>query len=109
MPRGSQKAERISSVEEIVQVITSLFECVKKENIEMISNIKDLREETNDLISDLKVDISTFENKVNSLNIEIDNNQYEHGDMLLSQDILFHMVHQQKIVKTLFLIYSGNT
>ena len=43
----------ISSMEEIVQVLTSLFECVKKENNYMISDIKDLREETNDLKSDL--------------------------------------------------------
>ena len=28
---------------------------------------------------------------------------------LLPQDILFHTVHQLKIVKTLYLIYSGNT
>ena len=40
-------------MEEIVQVLTSLFECVKKENNYMISDIKDLREETNDLKSDL--------------------------------------------------------
>ena len=39
----------------------------------MISDIKDIREETNYLISDLMVDISTLEKKVDSLNIEIDN------------------------------------
>ena len=33
-------------MEEIVQVLTLLFECVKKENNNMISDIKDLREET---------------------------------------------------------------
>ena len=43
--------------EEVVQVLTSLFECLKKENNDIISDIKDLREEANDLISDLKDDI----------------------------------------------------
>ena len=52
----------VSCMQEIVQVITSLFECVKKENND-ISDIKDLREEKCDLISDLKVDISTLEIK----------------------------------------------
>ena len=52
-------------MEEIVQVLTSLFECIKKENNDMISGIKDLREKTSDLISDLKVDISTLEKKMN--------------------------------------------
>ena len=51
-----QAMEIISRMEEIVQVISSLFQCVKKEN-NMISDIKDLREEINDLISDLKDDI----------------------------------------------------
>ena len=37
----------------------------------MISDIKDLREATNDLTSDLKVDISTLEKKFDSLNVEI--------------------------------------
>ena len=40
----------ISGMEEIVQVITSLFECVQKENNNIISDIEDLSEETNDLI-----------------------------------------------------------
>ena len=44
----------ISGVQEVVQVITSLFECVKKENNDMISYTKDLRKEPNDFISDLK-------------------------------------------------------
>ena len=37
-------------MEEIVQGLTSLFVCVKKENNDMTSNKKDLREETYDLI-----------------------------------------------------------
>ena len=48
---------------EIVQVLTSLFESISKENNYMISDIKDLREEANDLISDLKVDISILDKK----------------------------------------------
>ena len=42
-------------MEEVFQILTSLFECLKKENIYMISDIKDLRKETNDLISDFKL------------------------------------------------------
>ena len=53
----------ISSMKEIVRAINSLIECVKKENVDMISDIKDLGEETNYSISDLKVDISTSEKK----------------------------------------------
>ena len=48
--------------------IISLFECVNKEIYDMISDINDLREETNNLIHDIKVDISTLEKKVDSLN-----------------------------------------
>ena len=47
----NQVMKIISSMQEIVQVITSLFECVQRENIDIISDIKDLREETNDLIN----------------------------------------------------------
>ena len=44
----------------------------------MISDINNLRKETNDLISDLKDDIPTLEKKFDCLNFEIDNvNQYE--------------------------------
>ena len=61
----------------IVLVINSLFEYVKKDNNDMISDIKDLREETKDFISNVKVDNSSLEKKVNCLNVEIDNvNQY---------------------------------
>ena len=58
----------------------------------MISDIKDLRESTYDLFSDLKVDISTLEEKVDSLNVQIHNiNQYEHGDeLVVSRDINPH-------------------
>ena len=68
----------ISSIDEIIQVIISLFECAKNENNDTITNIKISMEETNDLISDLKVDLkvnsdSTFEKKVDSLNVEIYN------------------------------------
>ena len=51
-------------MEEIIQVITSLFQCVKNENNDMISETKDLREETIDLISESKDDISTLEKKL---------------------------------------------
>ena len=58
----------------------------------MTSDIKDLREEMYDLVSDLKVNISTLEKKVDSLNVDSDNNnQYEHGDALvISGDIIPH-------------------
>ena len=46
-------------MEEIVQVITSLFECVKRDNNDTITNTKELTEETYDLIADLKDNIST--------------------------------------------------
>ena len=54
----------ITGMQESVQLINSLFECLKKENNDMISHIKDLGEETNDIISDLKVDFSTLEKKL---------------------------------------------
>ena len=56
----------------------------------MISDIKDLRESTNDLFSDLKVDISTLEKKVDSLKVQFDNiNHYEHGDdLVILRDII---------------------
>ena len=79
------------SMKEIVQVLTSLFDCVKKE-INDILDMKDLREEINDLISDLKDDISTLEKKIYSLNLKIDIiNQYEHrDDLVISGDIISH-------------------
>jgi len=78
--------------EEVVQVLTSLFECLKKENNDIISDIKDLGEEANDLISDLKDDVFNLDKEVDSLNVEIDNiNQYEHGDgLVISGDIIPH-------------------
>ena len=51
----------VSSMQEILHVITSLFDCVKKEDNDMNSDTKDLRDDTYELISDLKVDISTLE------------------------------------------------
>ena len=74
----NQVLKIVSSIQEVI-VITFFFECVKKENNDMISNIKNLREETNYLISDLKAD---------SLNVELDNiNKYEHGDdLVVSQE-----------------------
>ena len=66
------------NTEEVVEVPTSLFECLNKENNYIISDTQDLREEINDLISDLNY-ISTLEKKVGSLNVEIDNiNQNQH-------------------------------
>ena len=58
----------------------------------MISNLKDLREETYDLTSDLKEDISTLQKKVDTLNVEFDNIiQYEHGGgLVISRDIIPH-------------------
>ena len=75
---------------EVVQEITSLFECVKKENNDMISYMKDLRDEKYDIIYDLKVDISTLEKKVDSLKVQFDNiNHYEHGDdLVILRDII---------------------
>ena len=79
-------------------------------NTDMISNIKDWREEIYDLNSNLKEDISSSQKKVDILNVEFDNiNQYEHGDGLLSLEILFRMAHQLKMLKILFSIYSGIT
>ena len=58
----------------------------------MISNIKDLREETYDLTSDLKEDISILQKKIDALNVEFDNiNRYEHNDgLVISGDIIPH-------------------
>ena len=44
----------------------------------------------NYLISELKVDIQTLEEKVDNLNVEIDSiKQYEHGDdLIISGDII---------------------
>ena len=56
-------------MQEIVQAITSLFEREKEENNYMVSDVNDLKEETNDLISDIKIDISTLKNKVDNLNV----------------------------------------
>ena len=61
----------VSSIQDILQMITSLFECVKKESDDMISNIKDLREETYDITSDLREDITTLQKKVDSLTSSI--------------------------------------
>ena len=70
----------------------SLFECVKKENNYIISDIEDSREKINYLISDLRVDISTVEKKIDSSIVEINIiNQYEHGDeLVISGDIIPH-------------------
>ena len=54
-------------MEEKVQVLTPLFECLKKDNNDMILDIKDLMAGSNDLISDLQGDISTLKNEVDSL------------------------------------------
>ena len=73
----------------------------------MISNVKDLREETYDLTSDLD-DISTLQEKVDMLNVEFDNiNQYEHGDgLVISEDIIPHGTPTENC-KDLFLIYPA--
>ena len=97
----------VSSIQDILHVIASLFECVKKESDGMISNIKDLREETYDITSDLKYDISTLEKEVERLNIEIDNiNQYDHGDgLVISGEIIPHSIPTEnckEIVLNLF-------
>ena len=58
----------------------------------------------------LKDDISILEKKVDGLDVEIDNiNHYEHGDALVISGCIIHMVHQLKILMTLFITYSGNT
>ena len=47
--------------------------------------MKDLREETYDLTSDLKEDISTLQKKVDILNVKFyDINQYKRGDGLVN-------------------------
>ena len=76
-------------------MVTSLFECVKQENNDIISNIKGLREETYDLSSNLKEDISTLQKKIDTLKVEFDIiNQYEHGDALVvSGDIISYIWH----------------
>ena len=66
-------------MEEVVEVLTLIFEWLSKENNDIISTIKNKRYETNDLISNLKHDISTLEKKVDSLSVKINiNNKYEH-------------------------------
>ena len=74
----------------------------------MISDIKNLREETNGLISDLKTDISTLEKKIyslKSLNILIDNIfQYEQGgELVISEDIILRGT-QTKNCKDIVLV-----
>ena len=61
-------------------------------NTDMISNIKDLREETYDLTSNLMEDISSSQKKVEIPNIQLNNiNQYEHGERwFISGDIIPH-------------------
>ena len=76
-------------MEEILEVLTSLFECRKKENNDIISDTKNLREETYDIISDAKHYISTLKKKIVSVNVEIDIiNQYEHGDVLVNSSLV---------------------
>ena len=79
-------------MKEIVQVLTSLFECLKKENEYIISDINYLREKTNELIFDIKDDFSTLKKNVDRVSVENDNiNQYEHGDeLVVSRDINPH-------------------
>ena len=77
----------------------------------MISDIKDLRKETYDLTSDLKVDISTLQKKVDNLDVKFDNiNQYEHGDgLVISGDIIPHGTpteNSKDIVLNLFWLHS---
>ena len=93
----NQEMKIISSMQnQSFQVIPSnhfLFDCVKKESNDMISDIKDIRVETNYLLFDVNVDISSLGKKVDSLNVELDNimNTYEHGDgLVISGDIIQH-------------------
>ena len=73
----------VSTMQDIVQAVNSLFECAKHENNDMTSTINDLREETYDWKTDSKEDISILQKKVERLNVEFDNiNQYEHGDII---------------------------
>ena len=80
----------VSSIQDILHVITTLFECVKKESDGMISNIKELREETYDITSDLHDDITILQKKIDSLNIEIDNiNKYaDSNGLIISGNII---------------------
>ena len=54
-------AHQCKDMEEIVHVSTSLFQCLKKEGDDIISDINDLGEENNNIISDLKDNISILE------------------------------------------------
>ena len=47
-------AHQSKDMEVIVQVLTSFCECVKKENNYRISDIKNLKEETDHFISDIR-------------------------------------------------------
>ena len=75
----------VSNIQDILRILTSHFECVKKESDDMISDIKDLREFTHDLNSDLREDITTLQKKIDILIIEFENNnnQCEDGDALI--------------------------
>ena len=69
----------MSSIQYILQILASIFEYVKKESDYRILNIKDIREKTYDLTSELKEDISTVQKKVDTLNVGFDNiNQYDY-------------------------------
>ena len=75
----------MSSIQDTVQIITSVFECVKKEN-DTISNLKDLREETWFNFG-FKIRYFNFTEKSWRNNI----NQYEHGDdLVIYEDIIPH-------------------
>ena len=98
-------------MQKIVQVITSLFECVKKENNDIISNIKDLREETNKWFNFwLKGRCFNFRKKVNCQQVSLipNINQYGHGDeLVISRYIIPHGSPTQNVGK-LFLTFFGN-
>ena len=74
----------------------------------MISDIKDLREEKNDSIFDLKVDVSTSGKKANSLCVELNNiNHYEHRDWLvISRDIIPHGTSTENCNDSLFILVT---
>ena len=73
----------------------------------MTSDIKDLREEMYDLVSDLKVNISTSQKKVDTLKVEFDNiDQYKHGDgLVISGDIIPHGTQTENCKNVLFNLF----
>ena len=76
----------------------------------MNATISDLREDINDLIYDLKDDISTLNKKVDSLYVDIENtNRYEYGDSLvISGDIIPHGTPTENFKDFIIIIHLSS-